>query len=381
MEDSVGSHRHGELNGILGPLFLLAPVALVALRWRAGRHLLLAALVFAIPYPANIGTRFLIPALPFVSMAMALVLMRIRGLAPALVLAHAILSWPSVLGVYARKFDWHWERIPIRPALRISSEDEYLGRYVHGYGMARLIERVVSPGEKVLTFSPLPDAYTPRDILVVYQAASNSVSGDIQWAPLVPQYAPIRRLLFRFPEQNLRRIRVVQTASGAPESWSVTEMRLLHRARELPREASWRLRAKPNPSEVQLAFDNSPVTRWRTILHLFEGMFLEVDLTNSQVLDSVLLECSRDQPGIKLKLEGADASGHWKTLGESPEESLSPPLPGLRHLAAEEMKRRGIDYIVVFTADFYADDYQRNRLFWNMELAGESGGARLYRLP
>ena len=195
--------------------------------------------------------------------------------------------------------------------------------------MARPIERVVSPGEKVLTFSPLPEAYTARDILVVYQAASNSVSGDIQWAPLVPQYAPIRRLLFRFPEQNLRRIRVVQTASGAPESWSVTELRLLHRARELPREASWRLRAKPNPSEVQLAFDNSPVTRWRTILHLFEGMFLEVDLTNSQVMDSVLLECSRDQPGIKLKLEGADASGHWKTLGESPAGESEPALAEL----------------------------------------------------
>ena len=83
-------------------------------------------------------------------------------------------------------------------------------------------------------------------------------------------------------------------------------------------------------------------------------------------MDSVLLECSattRNQAEARRRR----SSGHWKNWRESPQESQSPPLPSLRYLAAEEMKRRGIDYIVVFSADFYADDYRRNRLFWNME--------------
>ncbi len=63
----------GELGGgQIGPLFLLAPFALFALRWRAGRYCLLAALFFLIPYPQNIGARFPIPALPFVALGLAL---------------------------------------------------------------------------------------------------------------------------------------------------------------------------------------------------------------------------------------------------------------------------------------------------------------------
>ena len=58
--------------GVLGPVFLLAPIALLALRRREGRQLLLAAAVFGSTYLGNIGARFLIPPLPFVALAMML---------------------------------------------------------------------------------------------------------------------------------------------------------------------------------------------------------------------------------------------------------------------------------------------------------------------
>ncbi|HYL75224.1 MAG TPA: glycosyltransferase family 39 protein, partial [Bryobacteraceae bacterium] len=60
------------LAGFFGPLFLLTPLALLSLRFRAGRQLLLAAVIFALPYAANVGTRFLIPAAPFLSLSLAL---------------------------------------------------------------------------------------------------------------------------------------------------------------------------------------------------------------------------------------------------------------------------------------------------------------------
>src|SRR5207253_6251588 len=85
------------LIGVLGPLFLLAPLSLLSLRTQQGRRLLCAGAVFALPYLANIGTRFLIPALPLFSLAMALPLMRFPIVLIALVIAHAVSCWPDVL--------------------------------------------------------------------------------------------------------------------------------------------------------------------------------------------------------------------------------------------------------------------------------------------
>jgi len=53
--------------GVLGPIFLLTPMALVALRSRQGRVLLGAAAVVD-SLSRNIGTRFLIPPLPFLAL-------------------------------------------------------------------------------------------------------------------------------------------------------------------------------------------------------------------------------------------------------------------------------------------------------------------------
>ena len=64
----------GKLAGVLGPVFLLAPIALLSLRRREGRQLLLAAGVFGATYAGNIGARFLIAPLPFVALAMMLAL-------------------------------------------------------------------------------------------------------------------------------------------------------------------------------------------------------------------------------------------------------------------------------------------------------------------
>src|SRR5260370_1087624 len=49
-----------KLTGFFGPLFLLTPLALLALRFREGRQLWLAAALFWVPYFRNIGTPVLL---------------------------------------------------------------------------------------------------------------------------------------------------------------------------------------------------------------------------------------------------------------------------------------------------------------------------------
>ena len=78
--------RGGILGGLLGPVFLLVPIGLLSLKWSLGRQAILAAAVFASTYPANVGTRFLIPAAPFLAFAMAMSITQWRAMAPILIL-------------------------------------------------------------------------------------------------------------------------------------------------------------------------------------------------------------------------------------------------------------------------------------------------------
>jgi len=373
--------RGGALCGLLGPMFLLAPLGLLALRWPAGRSLLLAGLLFALPYSANIGTRFLLPALPFVALAMGLAVAGSSVAALTLVFAHAFLSWPAVIGAYAAPDAWRLlNKIPLRQALRIESEESYLNFRMGTYAMARLIEKEVPPDRKVFTFSGAAEAYTTREILVAYQSAFGAVAGDILWTPLIPDVQPTWLLRFRYPAQRLRQIRVVQTASGEPDQWSVSELRIFRGGSELPRAGNWKLRANPKPWDVQLAFDNSPVTRWRSWQTLYPAMYLAVEFGSPEVSDSVLLECAHDQYKIRLKLEGMDESGKWIPLASAPEASDAPSQAGLRRASVAELKARGIDYFLVYDSDFGVEDFKLKSKLWGMTFLGEHSGARLYRL-
>src|SRR5581483_8444362 len=368
----------GSLGGLLGPVFLLSPVALFALIRRAGRQLLLAALVFGLPFVANIGCRFTIPALPFIGLAMALVLTNVPGLAPALIAIHAVLSWPGVIPRYADPGVWYLRHVPWKEALRIRPEERYLRANLQHYEVVRLIEQATPPGARVLTFTPIPEAYTTRDILVDYQSASNHQAGQILWNPLMPERAPTWQLVFRFAAQPLRGLRVLQTAA-ARDFWSVTEFRVFSSGRELERGQTWRLRAKPNPWDIPLAFDNSLVTYWSSAEPVRPGMFLEVDFGRSEIADSAVLVCSHDQWGVRLALEGHTAAGLWTPLGAGPEMHDLPPI-SLRRAAVDELKHRGIDYVLIFDSDFGAIDYKARAEEWGMVAVGETGGARLYRL-
>src|ERR1035437_8322325 len=97
--------RGGLVEGMFGPVFLLAPLGLFALRFKAGRRLLLAALVFALPAYLNVGANFLIPSAPFLALAMGVGLAEVPGALPVLALFQALVCWPPVLSTYCDP--WH----------------------------------------------------------------------------------------------------------------------------------------------------------------------------------------------------------------------------------------------------------------------------------
>jgi hypothetical protein len=371
---------YGALQGLLGPVFLLAPLSLLAVLRREGRQLLLAALVFGAPYFSNIGTRFLIPPLPFIALAMMLALSRIPAVALALVLVHGCLSWPSIVPKYGRENAWRLRGIPWREALRIRPEQPYLERWIPDYGAIRLIETRTSPGATVFSTNPLPEAYTSRRVLVEYYSAENQKTGRILRIGAVPEDAPNLRLRFSFPRQSLGALRVVQTASGA-NLWSVNELRIYDGTRELPRRPEWRLRARPSPWGIQDAFDNSLITFWISGDSLRPGMYVQVDFGRDEPVDALEIATTPDQWQVRLELQGLKPNGAWTSLAKSPQQREEAAPLGVRRAVAGELKRRGIDYVLMFDRDKGADDLHRNALRWGITEMGESKGARLYQLP
>ncbi len=368
------------LGGLLGPLFLLAPVGLLALRHSHGRRLLLMGLLAGLPYAANIGTRFLIPPLPFLALAMGMAAVSVRGLAAVLVMAHALLSWPSILKKYCATHAWRIDRVNARAAFRIIPQDEYLRSRWPGYHVARLIDEYVPPGEKLLTFTQPALAYNSREILVVYQSALGEMLGGILWTPLIYEFQATRWLEFRFPPEPLRKVRAVQTAEGGPDQWTINEFRVFSGGRELPRSPRWLLTAKPFPWDVQMAFDNSLVTRWGSWQVLYPGMYVEVDFGRPETVDSVVLESSRDQYKTRLLLEGLDASGQWKQLAGEPREHETAPALDMRRAATQELKLRGVRYLLIWDHDFSQADFYERAEDWGITMLADYHGTRIYRI-
>jgi hypothetical protein len=360
------------VEGFLGPLFLLAPFALLALRFREGRQVLLAAAIFGAAYFSNIGTRFLIPIVPFVSIALALAVANIPALLLVLVVAHGLSCWPSVYGLYCSPDAFRIEKVPVRAALRLQSEDAYLNEDPE-YKTVRMIGAAVPPTEPVFAISQGGQSYLPRDLLVGYESASNEVLQDILWTPVVRDFQPTRILKFDFAARQLSKLRVVQTASLPDHQWSIAELRIYSGATELARDPAWRLTAHPNPWEVQLAFDNSPVTRWRSWQPAAPGMYVEVDFGRPQSASAVVVESSDDTGAAKIRLEGMGADGAWVTLSDHPTESRQPIRASLRLAATAELKARGIHYLVIKADNPGANDLR-------LTVAGSVGDVRLFHI-
>jgi hypothetical protein len=368
--------RGRDTGGILGPVFFLAPLALLALRKPAGRRLLLAALVFAIPAYFNVGSRFLIPALPFVSLAIGLVLANSATALLSIALLHAVAGWPAVLSRYSDPTSWRVRTIPVAAALRLESEAKYLEEHLRDYSMKSALETLVPPSAKVFSLDSRAEAYLDRTIVVGYESALGNLALDLLAAPLDRKVLPSEHQRFPFLPVSTRQVRVVQTASGAG-FWAINEIHVYSRGRELPRSPEWRVHAWPNGWDATLAFDNSYATRWSSWQSMSPRMFLAVDFGQPELVDEVALDLAPDQQS-KVQVEILDGRGRWVPLTDSSETVVLDVPTGLRRAATLELKARGIRYLLVNDTDFFARDMRKYPSFWGVTELHSSETARLY---
>jgi hypothetical protein len=259
-------------------------------------------------------------------------------------------------------------------------EQEWYRRTKPDYFAARMVEEHVPQQATVFGYSGVPRAYTSREMLVGYEGARNQLIDDLIWCTLYPGQAPAGRIWFRFPRTTLRRLRIVYSGDSSEDDWAVSEVRVFDGLRELPRAPHWRLAARPNPWDVQSAFDNTSVTRWRTWEGRRAGMYLLLDFGQNQSLDQVVLNCPRDQVYSRVTLEFQQDGMDWKPLTVEPEAFETGEEPAWKTESIREAKALGADYLILNEADYFTGYFDKQPQGLPLRLVATIPGWRLYRL-
>ncbi|MDQ6663173.1 MAG: glycosyltransferase family 39 protein [Acidobacteriota bacterium] len=350
----------GNLQGAAGPAFLLLPFGLLALRSRAGRIVWLAALVSLIPWFWNKGARFLMPALPFFALALAIALP--KPLAWACVALQAIACWPAVMPRYQAPFAWRLEGFPWKAALRIDPEADYLARNSGDYQVARMVEANTKSSDRIFCLDSLAMAYSTRDVTMHWHTARADALTDALTE--AAEKRPMVRLRFDWAKTSLRGIRFL-----GKNEWMLFETSLYSDGDRVFNSPMWLLSAKPDLWEAPLAVDDNRATSWR-------GNFLQIEFDHPQMLTRADLLCDRSVPMVA---EGMGTDGQWRLLLNAPDVSMADPID-LRRDAVRALKSAGFTFVVAGTGAKIGKDMVENGADWGVMNAGAAGQVRLFQI-
>ena len=368
----------GTFAGTMGPVFFALPLGLRALRKRAGRLCWMAAALLALPWFWNTGARFLMPALPFLALALALALP--RQALWACVALQAVACWPQVVGLYHREYTWRLERIPWRAALRIQPEQAYLSSLQPAYRVARLVQDNTQPGERIFSLIAAPAAYTDREILVFWHSAQavqlhdtlrvavdrNNTLFDVraEWTP-----HPMSALRIRMPQ-------------ASPVEWVIGEIQLFSGDYRIFGSPQWQLQAWPNVWELPLAFDENQATRWRTWDPIRAGMFVEVDFDRAQTLSGAVMTSPTAFYPLPFDFYGRERDG-WHLLTGRPVVTER-PLGNVRMSATRAVRDAGFRYILANNGNdgngALGADMVGHEVEWGLEKTADLGPVVLFRI-
>ncbi len=366
------------LQGLIGPVLLLLPLGLLALRRPRVRLLPLAGLVLMLPWFLNLGARFLMPALLFFALALMATLP--RRAAAAIVVLGAVLGLPPVAGWYSDPDAWRLRGLPLRAALRIEPESEYLNRTLWTTELASLVGRHTAPGEAVLDLFGAPAAYTDAVLVRPWTSASADrmraaleLAADRAGGVLASYEA-------RWQPAEVTALRFLLDEPQGPD-WSIFEVRLEGIPEEALRAA--RLAARPNVWEAPLALDGNWTTKWAPWQRPRAGDYLEIRFRQPASVSGASLLGLRRENQTQIRFLGRQRHGGWLLLGARPHVIPYPALD-LRRSAAAVLKREGVSWILapVSGAPLAAigRDLLENPAEWGVTDAGSVRGVHLFRI-
>src|ERR1017187_3859918 len=310
------------LTGTFGPLLLALPIGLLALRRRGSRLLWAAAILLALPWIANTGARFLMPAVALAAIALGMALP--RPVAWAAIALQAILCWPQVLDSWETRYSFRLHEFPFAAAIGAESEADYCRRRFEEYNVARMIQRATPPDSRTLALLSVASAYLDREVAVTWQSAEADRLLDT--LRLASVYATIPTFDWKavWGERVVRTLRFRMPAAYAGE-WDINEVELFSGEDRLFNSPQWTIGGWPNRWEGPLAFDGNLATRWRTWETVRAGMYLDVELGNPQRLTAAVLVTHTPAFRVSLEIHGLDVKGQWHLLSNTPQAIPRPP--------------------------------------------------------
>lgn len=361
------------LGGFVGPVFLFAPLALLAWRSALFRPLAVALAVAAWPWFSNAGARFLIPGLAFLSLLMALGIERLgpraaRWTGLALVVFHAFSAWPAVAERWMpdpRVF--RITELPWRVVVGAEPWEAFVQRYNGPFVGARGLAKSAPPGSRALAFSQSADAYFPGEILDTrFSVVGADALRDLQM-PVEPDWAPTRvvRLTWDAP-RRVGGIRLEQTAAS-PVEWEIAEIRTVP---PIP------LEVLPDrfPWTADRLSDGDRLTVWRSWAPLTPGT-LDIRLAREAEIRAVEIVMPANQHFPVFALEGS-----FEVQAET-----SPAAPGeLRAAAHKSLQQKGIEYLLGEPSEAGHSaalrPIERDPAAWGMEEVWREDSWRAYRV-
>jgi hypothetical protein len=365
-------------QGLLGPVFLLAPLGLLAARKPIGRRALAAVLMTAW-FAWGVHLETALPLLVFVSLSMGIALLDSPGMIPLLVAAHAVLSLPWITEVYSQPDTWRLRGWPVMEALHQVNEDVYLTEHMFpAIAWARAIDEVTAKKELVFSLVEPARGYCSARVVVAHESDGGRALYEMLQTPLRADMQATETARLSFAVRAARALRVVAGASsGAP--LRIHEVRLFSGGREIERKPRWRLRASPHPRSAGNAFDNSYVTWWSTLEAASKDAYIEADFDAIETLEAVTLEWPAGQNSESLQIWMPQGDG-WERIAAQVTHAAAAPRRGLRRAAIHGLKRRGFRTLLVPNADPCAKDLIENALIWGVTPLRDTHAAILYRV-
>lgn len=377
LELTVRGHR---LQGLTGPWLLLAPFGLLALRFQAGRVAGVMGALMAVPWYLNVGTRFLMPALPWIAFLLAFSIPRVL-LLPTAVL-HAVLCWPTVLALYAEPGAWRLDGFPLRAALRIQPEDEYLRENLWEFRLAELLDAHIAPGARVLDLFGGPRAYTERELVVYWQSAEGKRLSEALHMAALQTPGLLNNIRADWPEQPLTALRAERTGDF-PASWAVHEVQLRRDGTLVRAGRRWLAGAWPNVWEAPFAFDRNLASRWSTRRPAPSGTYLQVEFGEPLRVTSATLVVQPGGSSSGVKFHGRLPDGKWILLSSEPSSEPHREV-NLRGAAVRFARRHGIGYVLAPAGELghavTGASMLRDRSDWGVEHIASLDHLHLFRV-
>jgi 4-amino-4-deoxy-L-arabinose transferase-like glycosyltransferase len=364
--------------GTFGPLLLVLPVGLLALRRPAGRLCWAAAVLLALPWYSNTGARFLMPAVAVAALTLGMVLP--RPAAWAAIALQAALCWPQLIDLREKRYTFRLHEFPLRAALRAEPEDDYLWRHADEFKLARIVESQTPPDAKILALLSVANAYLARDVRVGWQSAqTDNLLDSLRLAAISSE--PWYAWQASWPIASFQRLRF-RVPAARPSECDFNDVFIYSGNDLVYPSPHWALRAWPNSWEAPLALDGNLATRWRTWEPIPAGMYFEIRFDHPQRISSVMISSHTPAFSVPLDLYGMDTPGHWRTLGTLlASRRLSPDL---RQEATQAIRRAGYGYLVVPTgaegAAPIGNAMAGREADWGLELVTQAGPYYLYRV-